>query len=242
MIPKTIHYCWFGKKRLPDLAIKCIESWQKYLPDYKIVEWNEDNFNHNTNIFTKEAYLSQKFAFVADYVRLLALYSHGGIYMDTDVELIKTLDSFLHYPAFIGYEDEANLQTGIIGSEKGGVWVKEQLDYYENRHFILPNGSLDMTTNVEIVSQLMLKQGFTLKDSRQNFKNAIEIFPKDYFCPKSPKTGKIKITSNTYAIHHFAGSWTTTSQRINSFIGKILPQPITSFIQKISHKIKGRHK
>ncbi|MDE6460527.1 MAG: glycosyl transferase [Paramuribaculum sp.] len=218
MIPKIIHYCWFGNNPMPPLALKCLESWKTFLPEYTVMVWNEETFDLNSHPFTKEAYEAKKYAFITDYVRLWALKEYGGVYMDTDVEVLKPLDKFLEFPAFSGFEDETHIPTGIMASEKGGKWVTEQLAYYDNRHFKKPDGSLDTTTNVTIMCENMSKQGFILKNSRQNFKNIIEIFPKDYFCPKSYKTGKIKLTSNTHTIHHFAGSWYTPWQRFKRFI------------------------
>lgn len=207
---------------MPELAKKCIESWKKYLPEYEIKEWNEDTFDVNRHIYTKEAYLSKKYAFITDYVRLYVLKEYGGIYMDTDVEVLKPLDIFLNHPAFSGFEDETHIPTGIMASEKGGVWVTEQLSYYDDKHFIKPDGTLDLTTNVLIMCENMSKQGFKLKNSRQNFRDIIEIYPKDFFCPKSYRTGKIDLTNNTYTIHHFAGSWHTPWQKIKKAIKPIL--------------------
>ena len=214
MIPKKIHYCWFGKGKMPELALKCIESWRVNLPDYELKEWNENSFDINSNFYVKEAYESRKFAFVTDYVRLYALYTEGGIYMDTDVEVLKNLDPFLDLPAFSGFEDNVHIPTGIMAAEKGSVWAGWQLKYYDDRHFLLPDGTLDLTTNVEIIGRLMGEKGFILRNGLYNFQNIITIFPRDYFCPKSHTTGKIELTQNTYTIHHFAGSWKSTSDRL----------------------------
>ena len=177
-------------------------------------EWNENSFDINSNFYVKEAYESRKFAFVTDYVRLYALYTEGGIYMDTDVEVLKNLDSFLDLPAFSGFEDNMHIPTGIMAAEKGSIWAKWQLEYYSGRHFLLPDGTLDLTTNVDIIGGLMEEKGFILKNGLYNFQNIITIFPKDYFCPKSHTTGKIELTENTYTIHHFAGSWKSSSDRL----------------------------
>lgn len=207
MIPKKIHYCWFGGNPLPELARKCIASWRKYLPEYEIKEWNENTFDIHSNAYVEEAYEARKYAFVTDYVRLYALNHEGGIYMDTDVEVLRSLDCFLHHPAFSGFEDETHILTGIMASEKGGKWVQWQLAYYSDRHFLLKDGNYDTTTNVEIISRRMQEKGFILKNSVQNFKDIITIYSWDYFCPKSHETGKIHLTSNTFAIHHFSMSW-----------------------------------
>src|SRR5699024_8907222 len=128
MIPKIIHYCWFGGNELSKTTKVCINSWKKKLPDYKIIEWNESNFDINSNQYVKEAYQAGRYAFVTDYVRLYVLYHYGGIYMDTDVEVLKSLDSFLKHQAFTGCENEKNSVTGIIGSEKDHEWIKTLLD------------------------------------------------------------------------------------------------------------------
>ena len=231
MIPKKIHYCWFGKGKMPELALKCIESWRVNLPDYELKECNENSFDINSNFYVKEAYESRKFAFVTDYVRLYALYTEGGIYMDTDVEVLKNLDPFLDLPAFSGFEDNVHIPTGIMAAEKGSVWAGWQLKYYDDRHFLLPDGTLDLTTNVEIIGRLMGEKGFILRNGLYNFQNIITIFPRDYFCPKSHTTGKIELTQNTYTIHHFAGSWKSTSDRLKRRIVHLIGV-------KMSHRLK----
>lgn len=231
MIPKKIHYCWFGKGKMPELALKCIESWRVNLPDYELKEWNENSFDINSNFYVKEAYESRKFAFVTDYVRLYALYTEGGIYMDTDVEVLKNLDPFLDLPAFSGFEDNVHIPTGIMAAEKGSVWAGWQLKYYDDRHFLLPDGTLDLTTNVEIIGRLMEEKGFILRNGLYNFQNIITIFPRDYFCSKSHTTGKIELTQNTYTIHHFAGSWKSTSDRLKRRIVHLIGV-------KMAHRLK----
>ena len=206
MIPKKIHYCWFGGHALPDSVKKYIESWKEKCPDYEIIEWNESNFDINTNIYVKEAYESKKWAFVTDYVRLYAMYNYGGIYMDTDVEVLKPLDVFLENQAFSGFESSKLIPTGIMGCEKGFELFKEFLDYYNERHFIKENGSLDTTTNVSTITNICLKHGFIGNNKMQNIDGFV-LYPSDYFCPKDYITGKTLTTDNTYVIHHFSGSW-----------------------------------
>lgn len=214
MIPKIIHYCWFGGNPLPELAEKCIQSWKKYLPDYEIIEWNEENFNLDEYIFTREAYDSKKFAYVTDVVRLHALKTKGGIYMDTDVEVLKNLDSFLHNHAFSGFESDMSLPTGIMASIQNGQWVAEMLKYYKDRKFLDNKKKPILTTNVVVISNLMKGKGFLLNNSFQTIKEYITFYPSEYFCPKSPSTGFINITENTYCIHHFAGSWADPPTKI----------------------------
>ena len=208
MIPKVIHYCWFGKGEMPKLAIECINSWKQFLPDYELKLWTEENFDVNCNAYVKEAYDARKFAFVTDYVRLHVLYDEGGIYMDTDIEMLRSLNDFLDLPAFCGFESNkySNVQTGFMASAPKGLWVKEQLAHYDNRHFVNPDGTYDMATNAQTISDTMTANGFELNGEYQVYKDDMHCFPKDYFCPKT-STGVVKLTENSYCIHHFASSW-----------------------------------
>ena len=207
MIPKIIHYCWFGRGPMPELAQICIESWHKYMPDYEYKLWNEDNFDVNSNQYVKEAYEARKFAFVTDYVRLYALYTEGGIYMDTDVEVLKPYDDLLSLTAFTGYEGSKTYPpvTGTMASIAGGEWVAEQLAAYDNAHFLKSDGSLDLTTNTTRISKIMQQGGFVQDGQKQVYKG-MHIFPVEYFCPRQT-TGEILITENTYCDHHFMGTW-----------------------------------
>jgi mannosyltransferase OCH1-like enzyme len=234
MIPKIIHYCWFGKGEMPPLANECIASWKKFLPDYELMLWSEENFDVNSQPYTKEAYESRKFAFVTDYVRMYALYEHGGIYMDTDVEVLKSFDEFLALSAFSGFETEKDIPTGIIASAIGNPWVQTQLDYYKDRHFIKADGSLDTTTNVIIISEIMRKGGFQFNNTKQNYQGNITMFPKDYFCPKSYLTGKIELTENTFCIHHFAGSWHSPTLKLKKKIIQFIGPKIMNLYVKIT--------
>ena len=207
MIPKKIHYCWFGGNPLPEEARKCIASWKKFLPDYEIKEWNEKNFDINSNLYVKQAYEARKFAFVTDYVRLYALMKEGGVYMDTDVEVLKSYDPFLHHAAFSGFENNNYVPTGMMASEKGGKWVSELLDYYNNRSFVREDGSFDTTSNTITITNYMLKAGLRQNNTFQDFPGLVTIYPADFFCPKDHGTGLIKLTGNSVCIHHFACSW-----------------------------------
>lgn len=206
MIPKKIHYCWFGGNPLPDLAKKCIESWKKFCPDYEIIEWNESNFDVNCNAYVKEAYQAKKWAFVSDVVRLYALVNYGGIYMDADVEVLKPLDSLLTHEAFSGFESDTAIPTGIMACCKGQALFKELLEEYNTAHFIQEDGELDLTTNVVRITNTCLKYGLNLDNSLQTV-NGFTLYPKDYFCPKDATTRELRITENSYTIHHFDGSW-----------------------------------
>lgn len=216
MIPKTIHYCWFGRNPLPESVLKCIESWKKHLLDYEIIEWNEDNFDISCNQYVKEAYDSCKFAFVTDYVRLFALYTVGGVYMDTDVEVLVSFNQFLHHHAFSGFETDGNVPTGMMAAEKGSNWIKDLLDQYDNRHFIMSDGSLDMTTNTTVITNYMVGKGLKLNNTYQDFPGLCTMYPSEFFCPKDHRTGVIHCTPKTVCIHHFSGTWLnhTLLQRI----------------------------
>lgn len=212
-IPKIIHYCWFGKGEKPELAIKCINSWKEKLPDYKLVEWNEENFDINCNKYVKEAYENKKYAFVTDYVRLYVLYNYGGIYMDTDVEVLKSLDEFLIHHAFSGFENNNSIPTGIMAAEKGNKWIKLLLDEYDNLSFVKDDGTLDTTTNViRITNNTQKNYNIKLDDTYQDLKDVV-FYPHEYFCPKDWVTGNIYLTDKTYVIHHFNASWHTPKEK-----------------------------
>ncbi len=208
-IPKIIHYCWFGRGEKNELAKNCIASWRKYCPDYKIKEWNEDNFDIHSNLYVKQAYEARKFAFVSDYVRLFALYHEGGVYMDTDVEVIKSIDEFLKHHAFSCFENNNRISTAIVAAEKGNPWIGDFLSEYTDLTFIKENGKMDLTTNVERITKFSAeKYGLALESSYQELGGgAVTLYPIDYFSPKDWETGNINLTENSCTIHHFSGSW-----------------------------------
>lgn len=239
MIPKVIHYCWFGRGQKPEQALMCIESWKKYLPEYELKEWNEDNFDITQNQYVREAYENRKFAFVTDYVRLYALYHDGGVYMDTDVEVIGSYDQFLHHHAFSGFETDGNVPTGMMAAEKGSVWAKELLDQYDDRKFVKEDGSFDMTTNTTVITNYMLEKGLKLNNKYQDFPDLCTMYPADFFCPKDHRTGKIRCTKNTVCIHHFAGSWLNHSflsdlrHNTKFLLVKIFGEKLISFLSDV---------
>lgn len=207
-IPKKIHYCWFGGTEKNELIKKCIDSWKRYCPDYEIVEWNENNFDLSSSQYVMEAYNAKKWAFVSDYVRMWALYNYGGIYLDTDVEILKPLDKFLIHDAFTGFEKEELPFTAVVGCVKKHEVVASILSTYEGRRFLKEDGTYDMQTNTESVSKLFVEHyGVKLNNLRQDISNGLTIYPSEYFCPKSYTDNTVKITKNTYAIHWFDGSW-----------------------------------
>lgn len=221
MIPKIIHYCWFGKGAMPELAKKCIASWEKYCPEYKIIQWNEDNFDISCCDYVKEAYENKKYAFVADYARLWAMYEFGGVYMDTDVEVKKNLDEFLKNRAFSGFENDTKIQTGIMACEKGFPLFSDLLNYYRGRHFVNESGELDTKTNVLIITEILLNRGFVPNGKYQEI-DGFAIYPRDYFCPLDDATGVVHNTENTAVIHWFSKSWIPKSVRFRSKITRII--------------------
>lgn len=241
MIPKVIHYCWFGGNPLPPLAVKCIDSWKKFLPDYEIKEWNELNFDLDAWPFAKQALENRKFAFISDVCRLYVLKEFGGIYMDTDVEALKPLDNFLHHGAFSGFENDDYVPTGIMASEKGGAWVTELLHYYDNKPFINEKNEMETTSNTSIITEMMLKKGFVMNNKFQEIDGYVAFYPNDYFCPKSYKTGNIDLTENSYCIHHFAKSWIAPQKRYRNIL-KMKVMNIVGYkrVQFFIDIIKGR--
>jgi hypothetical protein len=209
MIPKMIHYCWFGKGEISALGKSCIETWRILLPGYEIVEWNETNFNINSSCsFVREAYALKKYAFVSDYVRLSVLHEQGGIYLDTDVEVVKSFDSILGEKSFIGFEDRCRIATATIGSEAHSDWIKEILKHYESTDFIRWWGKLNTTPNPFVFEKHILPHGLRLNGEIQKLRNGLKIYPIDYLCGKEFHSGKMRITDNTICIHHYEGSWT----------------------------------
>jgi len=207
MIPKIIHYIWVGGKPLTPLVEKCLESFKKFCPDYTIKRWDETNFDIQSNKFCADAYDKKKWAFVSDVIRLYALVNEGGIYLDTDVELLKSLDNFLAHEAFSGFEhDGIYLQTGVLGAIKGFSLFKELLLEYNEREFILPNGSLNVVPNIHYLTNLCFKKGLVQNNKLQSIEG-LTIYPNMYFCPKHFEQQDYEISEETVSIHHFAASW-----------------------------------
>lgn len=235
-IPKKIHYCWFGRGQMPELAIKCLASWKKNLPDYEIIEWNEENFDINSNRYVKEAYESKKYAFVTDYVRLYALYNYGGIYMDTDVEVLKPLDVFLVNRAFTGCEDKSMCVTGTLASEQHHPWIELLLQDYNDRPFILDNGTFDLTVNTKIITEKTIEEyKWIPKNSHQTLKDDVNIYPFDFFCAKDWRTKQVSITKDTYTVHHFSASWHTKKDKLKSKVRRLLGEHITTALKNLLH-------
>lgn len=205
MIPKIIHYCWFGRGELPRLMKKCLKSWKKFCPDWEVILWNEDNFDVNSTLWTKQAYEAKKYAFVSDYVRLKALNEMGGVYLDTDVELVQSIDKFLSHEAFSGFEQSDTVQTGIIGAEANHPVIQSWLDYYTGRAYLV-NGQPEMAPNVSFITENMRARGLKFDDSYQLI-DGIAIYPQTVFCPLSAVSIEKKITADTCVLHYFTSTW-----------------------------------
>lgn len=241
MINKVIHYCWFGDKPLTKLAIKCINSWKKYCPDYKIIRWDESNYNIHKNKYMEQAYDNKKWGFVPDYARLDIIYNHGGIYLDTDVELIKNLDELLKYNGYAGFEGNyVNLGLGF-GAEKNNWIIKKMLNHYNNLLFENNDGGLNLTPSPKLQTEVLLNLGLNKTKKIQYIDNNFVILPKDYLCPIDIDTGKNNITSNTLSIHHYAASWTTKRNKRNvkifQFLNRFLGSNNANKIKRIYRKI-----
>lgn len=233
MIPKVIHYCWFGHNELPPLAKKCIASWHKFLPDYEIKEWNENNYDITKNAYMASAYKEKKFGFVPDYIRSDLIYKYGGFYFDTDVEVIKPLDSLLQYKGIMGFESKEFVAGGlIVAGEKDLEIFKEMRDIYDSISFYNDDGSLNLLPSPAYNTEVLVKHGLKKNGELQEVAG-ITIFPTDYFCPKSSQFGKIKITENTLTIHHYAASWIGPKQRLANFLIRIFGKRSILFLWKI---------
>lgn len=239
MIPKIIHYCWFGRGEMPKEAKKCIASWHELMPDYEYKLWNEDAFDVNSVSYTKEAYEVHKFAFVSDYVRLWALEREGGVYLDTDVEVFRSFDDLLGYKAFAGFEGSKHLPLGtcVMASVAHGEWVTEQLKAYENRHFLKPDGICDLTTNVQFITAIMRGKGFIQNGKEQDYKD-MHVFPVEYFSPRNTMGEYIR-TEHTYANHLGLGTWDKNAKDWKTVLLKRLGQRNATRLIKLKRKFFG---
>lgn len=213
MIPKVIHYLWLGDEK-PSLEKRCIKSWKRFCPDWEIIEWNESNYDVYMTDFSKEAYDLKKWGFVADPFRFWVLYEYGGFYLDTYTELIKSLDSLTGFKTFFGFENSSKILTGIEGTEKNCGVFERIFNYYTKAHFLLSDGTIDATPSPVVITKILKQYGLVENNKYQMLESEIHIFPSDYFSPKDGGTRIIKLTPNTYAIHHFSASWVSGKYKI----------------------------
>lgn len=222
MIPKIIHYCWLSNDPIPARLKKCMDSWKKQLHDYEFMLWNFDRFAKDRSVWVSQAFDSRKYAFAADYIRLYALYNYGGIYLDMDVEVVRPFDSLLGLKTMLCWQKGCDgLEVATFGAEKGSKWVKECLDYYQNREFILPDGTCSVKPLPNIVEDILRHKGYKLVDcssiadaknterqyAERNDSYVLPILTDNFFSPCSYDDATTCVTDDTYSIHHFAGTW-----------------------------------
>lgn len=235
MIPKIIHYCWLSDDPYPEKIQRCLDTWKKYLPDYEFMLWDLKRFPLEKSVWVKEAFESKKYAFAADYIRSYALYNYGGIYLDSDVEVLKPFDDLLELPYFFGRGNSAiGIEAATCGSEKGFPLFADLLAYYDGRHFIKEDGSLDMLVMPEILRKTM-ESKYRMKsiasiDEFIDEEGVINLFPADYFSPISWETKHLDQTENTYSIHHYVASWHTRTDEFKLWLHRVLGH-------KLYHKI-----
>lgn len=227
MIPKIIHYCWFGGRELPDEYRKYMQSWEKYMPDYEIKRWDESNYDVHCIPFSSEAYGVGKFAYVSDYARLKIMYEHGGVYFDTDVEVVRPLDDILAKGGFMGFEKDTNKASEEILNVNPGLGfavepnnpiIREALDFYESHHYIYPDGRLEQITIVKIMTDILKRHGMDRCDVPTEIEG-IAIYPWDFFCPVEFLSSKLEITGNTRTIHHYSASWMSWTDKLKMLKG-----------------------
>lgn len=207
LIPPVIHYCWFGRGELPDLYKRCIDSWHKYCPDYEIKQWNEDNCDIEETLFTKQAYEMKKYGFVPDYFRLKIIYENGGIYLDTDVEVLKNLDDLRYNEAFCGLQLPGEVGLGLgFGACKGNELMKYLMRRYESMPFIKPDGSMDETISGLYQTKDLMAAGMKYGSKLQNC-CGMTIYPVEVLSPRNINTGEYNITDKSYSVHYYDGSW-----------------------------------
>lgn len=247
MIPKIIHYCWLSNDPIPGNLQKCMDSWKKYLPDYEFMLWNFDRFDKKSSLWVEQAFDNKKYAFAADYIRLFAIYNYGGIYLDMDVEVLKPFDKFLGLNTMLCWQNnEKGVEIAAWGAEKGSKWVKDCLDYYKNKPFIINNRQT--TKPLPIIVETRLRDcGYNLinvhsveEATKIKGDNNIPIFQSDFFSPMSYKDHKLILTDNTVSIHRFAGSWIALSKYeiYERKFWKILGLPHLNILNKIIWRFK----
>lgn len=256
MIPKVIHYCWFGGNPLTPLALKCIESWKKFCPDYEIREWNESNYDVNCCEYSKQAYKEKKWAFVSDVARYKILHDNGGLYFDVDVEIVRPINELLENSCFMGLErlsPALRNKEGVpcwlvnpglaIGCEKGHAVIAKLLDEYNDRTFYKEDGSLNLETICTYTAEYLYKHGMKSENTHQNILG-VHLYPKEFFNPMDSKTGTVSLTANAYSIHHYAASWTTNTAQRNvklfRFLNALLGKRIGGLVRCFYRKLKGK--
>ncbi len=240
MIPKIIHYCWFGRAEYPEKIKYCMDSWKRFLSDYEFKLWNEDSFDISSVPFVKEAYEAKKYAFVSDYVRVYALQKFGGIYLDTDIEVRRPFDDLLSERALLGTDDGGYL-TAFMAAESEHPFFTELLDLYRNMRFLLPDGSLNTEVNNTWMQNTLEKYGYRRKNTKQSLNEGIVLYPCEYFHAKSLTSGKMMVTEKTYCIHHHTLLWVPLSTKIIRFLRMKIMVPLLGDDRytKLTNRLKG---
>lgn len=236
MIPKIIHFCWFSKPDFPPDVRQCIHTWHEKLPDYEIKLWNAENFDVNICPYVKEAFQEKKYAFASDYVRLWVLYHFGGIYLDSDIEVVKAFDDLLDQRAFTGFEAKDSVAAWLLASEKGNPLFKTLMDDYKGRHFIISEGQYDTTPNPVAIRKRLVEHGLLLNGKTQ-FLDLITVYEETYFCPFNPyRKGDDCFSGKTYANHHFNGAWKEQSEKEKAY-AKVEKKYVRVFGKKIGSRL-----
>ena len=213
MIPKKIHYFWVGGNPMPEKNKACVTSWKKFCPDYEIIEWNESNYDFSVCAYMAQAYESRLWGFVPDYARLDIIYREGGIYLDTDVELLKSLDSLLSCKAFFGFENPSSVAPGLgFGAEPGNEILKQMRDSYHSFSFYKEDGTPNLIPSPVYATKILTSYGLKPNGKRQSV-HGIELFPAEYFAPLCYTDGRLKVTENTFSVHWYQASWHTPKQK-----------------------------
>ena len=254
MIPKKIHYCWFGGNPMPELMQKCVSSWKQFCPEYEIVEWNETNFDVNCCNYAKEAYEAKKWAFVSDYARFWIIYHQGGVYFDTDVEIIRPINDIVERGPFFGCEYGiperlgeycACVAPGLgLAAEAGDAVYRKILDEYEAKHFLRPDGANDLTTVVKYTTDLLKPMGFSSSCKEIQNVAGIWIYPPEYFCPINYQTSQLQIGKETRTIHHYTSSWhdRTLKGKIKKMTKNLLGPKLIQLVLHLKRKIRKKEK
>lgn len=242
-IPQIIHYCWFGGNPMPELVEKCIASWKKYCPDYQFMRWDESNFDIDSYCYTKEAYKEKKWAFVSDVARLHALVEYGGVYLDTDMELLKPLDDLMSNIGFCGFEGENAVNVAIVGCQKGDLLVEQLLALYKDQCFIREDNSYNMTTIVDRLTELCKGLGLILDGSMQEI-NGFVFYPSEYFYPFNLGKERLTLTDNSYSIHYYEGSWLSDEDKeyikLRKKLMRFMPFVFARYISKFITTMRYR--
>lgn len=245
MIPKIIHYCWLSNDPYPKEIAQCISSWKKNLPDYEIWLWDFNRFDKASSKWVSEAFDNRKYAFAADYIRAYALYHHGGIYLDSDVEVLKPYDEFLQNPYMIGYENGSeSIEAACMGAEKGHPLFAALLEYYDGRSFVKPDGSFDMIPMPSVMASLIngnyTVKSLQLNDTFDTDTATLCVYPSDYFSPIDLRTMKLKLTPHTVSIHRLAASWESSRHRIRKRIQKLVGPALSTAIVQVKDFFRNR--